>query len=112
MKLFFIAEKQINLLSIEDIKSNKIWSGSRIQMNTAMNLSFKIECDGVIAVVSDPFELPNKGQFIQSGTTTSIVIKPTLSYCASDIYKLIPEQRQFVHDNKSINAVSEERLLL
>lgn len=53
----------------------------------------KKECDGVIAVVSDPTELPNKGQFITSGTKTSIVIKPTLSYWTSDVNEVKPEQR-------------------
>lgn len=78
-----------------------VYSGFRIQMNTAINSSMNIEWNGVIVVVSDPFELPNKGQFIPRGTITSIVIKPTLSYRTADVNKLAPIQRQCMNDYES-----------
>lgn len=81
-----------------------VWSGFRIQMNTAINSTMNTEWNGVIVVVSDPFELPIQGQFIPKGTLTSIVIKPTLSYTTSDVNKLTPIQRQCMNDHESVNA--------
>lgn len=82
------------------------WSGLRIEINTASELSLKTELSGVIAIIHHPFEWPNNGYYIPSGTTTSIVIKPTYSYTTPDVSRLRPDERQCIMDNESNQSMT------
>lgn len=82
------------------------WSGLRIEINTASELSLKTELSGVIAIIHHPYEWPNNGYYIPSGTTTSIVIKPTYSYTTPDVSRLSPEERQCIMENESNQSMT------
>ena len=82
------------------------WSGLRIELNIASQLSLKKELSGVIAIIHHPFEWPNNGHYIPSGTTTSIVIKPTYSYTTPDVSRLSPDERQCIMDDESNKSMT------
>lgn len=70
------------------------WSGLRVELSTRTDISLQEELDGVIVIVHHPSQWPNSGYFVPSGSTTSIVIKPTYSYTTNDVRRLDPNQRQ------------------
>lgn len=70
------------------------WSGLRVELSTRSDLAITEDLPGVIIIVQHPDQWPNSGQFVPSGSTTSVIIKPTYSYTTDDVRRLSPDQRQ------------------
>lgn len=70
------------------------WTGLRIEMSTRTDLALKADTDGVTVIVQHPFQWPNSGQFVPTGSQTGIVVKPTYSYTTEDVRRLDPQDRQ------------------
>ncbi|KAG5683041.1 hypothetical protein PVAND_012348 [Polypedilum vanderplanki] len=82
------------------------WSGLRIEISTRTDLSLKEEINGIKVIVVHPNQWPNTGNFIPSGSTTSITIRPTFFYTTDDVRNLEPDDRQCLNDDESKSAMT------